>query len=147
MNIRAAELRDAEQISRLSVQLGYETTTDEIKNRMVKIQNSDNAVFIMESDAQKIVGWIHVHGRHLLEIESYAEIGGLVVDIEFRRQRIGVALMNKAEEWARNSGYSYIRPRSGGTRKEAHMFYEQIGNAKIKWQEVFEKDIRLNVKR
>jgi GNAT superfamily N-acetyltransferase len=45
--------------------------------------------------------------------------------------------MQKAEEWAKDKGFSEVRLRSGGHRKEAYQFYEGIGYENIKWQEVF----------
>jgi GNAT superfamily N-acetyltransferase len=61
--------------------------------------------------------------------DEYAEIGELVVDTEYRGKGVGKKLMQKVEEWAKDKGFSEVRHRSGGHRKEAHQFYE--------WQEVF----------
>jgi len=76
-------------------------------------------------------------GKHLLELE-YAEIGVLVVDKDFRKQGIGTKLMKKAEQWAKEKGYSEIRLRSGGHRKEAHQSYKAIGYENINWQQLFQ---------
>lgn len=136
-------ISDSKEILRLSLQLGYEVLESEILKRLDKLLVSDdNEVFVMELDTNKIAGWVHVHGRHLIEAHPFAEIGGLVVDHNHRRKGIGEKLMRKCEDWARKMGYQEIRLRSGGQRKEAHKFYKRIGYKNIKWQEVF--SIELN---
>lgn len=77
-------------------------------------------------DDQNISGWVHVFGKCLIELE-YAEIGGLVVDSDYRRQGIGLKLMRTCEEWVKENGYREIRLRSGGQRNEAHEFYKKVG--------------------
>ncbi|MDV2684035.1 GNAT family N-acetyltransferase [Alkalihalophilus lindianensis] len=102
------------------------------------IKDNDNAVFVFETNEglETLSGWVYVFGKHLIELE-YAEIGGLVVDNNKRRQGVGERLMRRSEEWAKESGYKEIRLRSGGQRKEAHAFYERIGYKNINWQQLF----------
>jgi GNAT superfamily N-acetyltransferase len=134
--IRNAIITDVSEISRLCSQLDYSVTQEEITPRLERLfQNKNNAVFVFENQSC-ISGWVHVFGKHLIELE-YAEIGGLVVDKNARRQGIGEKLMRKSEEWAKENGYKEIRLRSGGQRKEAHKFYEKIGYKNINWQQLF----------
>jgi GNAT superfamily N-acetyltransferase len=143
MFIRNAQLADSAEIARLSSQLGYQVSVTQVLKRLEKIMaNDDNAVYVMEENNSEISGWVHVHGRHLIEAQSFAEIGGLVVDVNHRRKGIGEQLMRKCEEWARTRGYQEVRLRSGGHRKEAHEFYKRIGYTNEKWQEVF--SLKLN---
>jgi ribosomal protein S18 acetylase RimI-like enzyme len=131
--IRKASLLDSLSISRLCSQLGYPIKEEQVKPRLERLINDkDNAVFVFETNEGYIVGWVHVFGKHLLELE-YAEIGGLVVDSNFRRQGIGEKLMRKCEEWAKENGYQEIRLRSGGERR--------IGYQNIKWQQVFSRKL------
>jgi GNAT superfamily N-acetyltransferase len=143
MFIRNAQITDSAEIARLSSQLGYEASATEVLNRLEKLlANDDNAVYVMEEINSQITGWVHVHGRHLIEAQSFAEIGGLVVDENHRRKGIGEQLIRKCEEWARIRGYQEVRLRSGGRRKDAHEFYKKIGYKNVKWQEVF--SLKLN---
>lgn len=143
MLIRNAQITDSVEIARLSSQLGYEALVTEVLKRLEKLlANDDNAVYVMEENNGQITGWVHVHGRHLIEAQSFAEIGGLVVDENHRRKGIGEQLMRKCEEWARITGYQEVRLRSGGHRKDAHEFYKRIGYNNVKWQEVF--SLKLN---
>ena len=69
-----------------------------------------------------VAGWVYVRCLLLLEEDARAEVWGLVVDERFRRQRIGEALMRKAEQWARDAGYHEMRLRSSIARTGAHAF-------------------------
>lgn len=139
MIIRQAQITDSADIARLSSQLGYETLESEVEERLAYLLgDDDHAVFVMEGESSRIMGWVHVHGRHLIESQSFAEIGGLVVDERDRRKGIGKQLMRECEEWARTKGYEEVRLRSSGLRKDAHEFYKRIGYINVKWQEVFE---------
>jgi GNAT superfamily N-acetyltransferase len=135
--IRTAKKTDAEEIARLSAQLGYSTAMEQITSRIDRfIDDKNAAIFVYEIPENHLAGWVHIFGKHLLYAE-YAEIGGLVVDKIFRRQGIGLQLMKKSEEWARENDYHEIRLRSGDERKEAHKFYKQIGYTNIKAQQLF----------
>ena len=87
-----------------------------------------------------MLGWVHVYGVHLLESPApFAEIGGLVVDRNARRQGVGRALMAQAEAWAAEHGCLKVRLRSGLHRADAHQFYQSIGCALTKTSHMFRK--------
>ncbi|WP_243299529.1 GNAT family N-acetyltransferase [Bacillus litorisediminis] len=135
--IRRAKLEDVTEIVRLSSQLGYPVSVEQGRSRLERLlDNPEHAVFVYETGENKLGGWVHVFGKLLIGLE-YAEIGGLVVDQQSRRQGIGAKLMKQCEDWARDYGFSQVRLRSGGQRKEAHQFYKQIGYENIKWSQVF----------
>lgn len=137
--LRPACEGDAGRIAALSGQLGYPTTEEAVLERLRAIvQRPDHAVFVAEM-AGLVVGWVHVHAVATLESPAHAEIGGLVVDEAHRGRGIGRALMERAEEWARDVGLRAVRLRSNVIRAEAHAFYEHIGYALMKTQKVFAK--------
>ncbi|MBB2145640.1 GNAT family N-acetyltransferase [Pedobacter sp. LMG 31464] len=119
--------KDAQEITALSTQLGYE---NEIENLLVRIQeivNSKNdCVFVAKLDGN-IVGWIH--GFRAVRIESpvFAEIGGLVVDRQWQKQNIGKSLIEAVKEWSNSLGIAKIRVRCNIVRTESHKFYENVG--------------------
>jgi GNAT superfamily N-acetyltransferase len=136
--IRPARIEDAKKIARLCKQLGNQVSADQVEERLKKInEEKDSIIFLYEID-NSTSGWVHVFGKCIIQLE-YAEIGGLVVDTEYRGKGIGKNLMRKAEEWAMEKGYPEVRLRSGGHRKEAHNFYKNIGYENIKCQEVFSR--------
>jgi len=55
------------------------------------------------------------------------EIGGLVVEANYKRMEIGSRLMESIENWATEKGCNKVSLRSGSNRKKAHQFYEDIG--------------------
>lgn len=140
--IRNLHEKDCNFISALCGQLGYPSTDSEVMIRIKDIIKRENhQVFVAETLDKKVVGWVHVHIYPLLECDLMAEIGGLVVDKDYRRKGIGKELMRYAEEWAKSKGCGSVSLRSNVIRKEAHIFYESIGYVKIKQSYTFRKKI------
>jgi hypothetical protein len=78
VNIRKANSSDINDISKISSELGYPTSSEQVLTRYIKLQErmNDNSIYIAElSENKKIVGWIHVYAVYLLESDGYAEIG------------------------------------------------------------------------
>jgi N-acetylglutamate synthase-like GNAT family acetyltransferase len=139
--IRIADANDSKQITRLCIQLGYETTVEEVKNRLRRAFNDDYCeVYVAEIDG-KISGWLQVALKETIESGEYVEITGLVVDKDARGKGIGRSLVKQAEEWAKKAGQRKIRVRTNVIRKEAPHFYRALGFQEIKKQSVFSKSI------
>ena len=85
--VRPMTAEDADAVAALSGQLGYPMTPNRLRERYETIiQSSDNGLFVAERDGV-ILGWVHVLGIHYLESsQSFAEIGGLVVEVDARRE-------------------------------------------------------------
>ena len=140
VTIRQAEPSDATVIAALGGQLGYPTSHDEAKERLTAtFKNKDQVVYVAEIEGEDVAGWVHVFGTHRLVMEPFAEIGALIVDESHRSLGVGRALVTKAEEWALNHGYTYIRVRSNTIRDRAKVFYERLGYQCQKTQNVFAK--------
>ena len=143
MRVRPMTESDARAAADLSGQLGYPSTAEQIRRRLGRLSGDpESAVFVTESGDGRVVGWVHVVGRCFLELDPYAELGGLVVDAAARREGTGRALVSAAEEWAAGRGYVTMRVRSNMKRVEARPFYEGAGYAIVKSQNVYEKTIR-----
>ena len=139
MRVRPMTERDAPEVADLSGQLGYPSTVAQIRRRFERLSvDTDSAVFVAEGEGGRI-GWVHVLGRCFLELDPYAELGGLVVDAAGRRKGAGRALVTAAEEWAERHGYDTMRVRSNMKRIEARPFYEGMGYAITKAQNVYQK--------
>ena len=138
--IRGARLSDAQYITDLNDQLGYPSTIEGVKDRLTEMLNSDShEIYVAEIENEKVVGWIHVFGAIRLESSRFAELGGLIVSSEMRGRKIGEKLVDKAENWAKEKGYTKIRVRCQVKRERAHNFYEKENYSLIKDQKVFEK--------
>ncbi|MBL0735423.1 GNAT family N-acetyltransferase [Flavobacterium sp. GN10] len=136
--LRQAELNDVEFISKLSNQLGYESTIEKMHSRLSEIlKNTDNSIFVCIYN-ENIVGWIHGFYSLRVESDSFVEIGGLVVDENYRRNGIGKILVEKVIEWANSKNSTKIRVRCNTVRKETHIFYSKIGFNETKEQKIFD---------
>jgi len=140
--IRRARKEDAAALADLAGQLGYPSTKAQIESRLERVfPDPAHAVFVAEAPDGKIAGWVHIFGYHVLEADPRAEVAGLVVDAAQRGSGIGRLLMQHAEQWAREQGYTAVTLRSNIVRHEAHVFYQRIGYAMPKTQHVFRKEL------
>ena len=141
ITFRQAVPGDADRISELCFQLGYEVLNENVLERIQKIiVEDDTALFVAVKD-NLIVGWIQISVRSAIETGEIAEITGLVVDEKVRGQGIGKDLVIKSEDWARVKGFNSIRVRTNIIRTDTHFFYQGIGFEEKKKQTVFQKKI------
>ena len=132
---------DARAAAALSGELGYPAAERDVADRWETLAaRGDHAVFVADEDGQ-IAGWVHVHDDWTLETGHTAELMGLVVTEARRGAGVGRALVAEAERWARTQGCPRLRIRSNIVREDAHRFYEALGYARVKRQEVFDKTI------
>ncbi len=161
VKIRQAAASDIPAMNELfRKDLGYEECTLEIvEKQFAGLDNSREAVFVAEANAEctdsldgsydgsseikpsHIAGVIHVEKYNVLYFPTMANILGIAVDADFRRQGIGSALLKRAEEWARENGASSMRLNSGESRKQAHEFYRAQGYIDDKKQLRFIKEL------
>ena len=145
VKIRQATASDIPAMNELfRKDLGYEDCTLEIvEKQFTGLDNSREAVFVAEvgDDFCHIAGVIHIEKYNVLYFPTMANILGLAVAADFRRQGIGSALLKQAEEWARENGASSMRLNSGESRKQAHEFYRTQGYTDNKKQLRFIKDL------
>ncbi len=138
--LRPAVQSDAPQLAQLCGQLGYPSTAAEVEQRLRGIPPGDeHALFVAENPGGKLAGCIHVFLMHAVEIDTQAEILGLIVDDAFRSQGVGKSLLARAEDWAREKGIRTIGLRSNVIRERAHAFYEREGYTVLKKQKAFRK--------
>ena len=131
-----------EFITELSNQLGYENQNADVKNRLKRILiNTDNCIYVATKNG-RIVGWIHGFLSLRIESEFFVEIGGLVVNENFRKNGIGKKLVDKVIEWSKLKNCEKVRVRCNVIRKESHRFYENIGFEINKEQKIFDKRMK-----
>ena len=140
VRVRNARMADAERFAVLSGQLGYPTTAAKVRVRLRHfLKDRDHAIWVAEVQRGRVIGWIHVFVRRLLESDPEAEIGGLVIDENFRGRGAGKLLVERAERWAKEKHMKSVCLRSNIVRKEAHRFYQQLGYEIVKTQHAFRK--------
>jgi GNAT superfamily N-acetyltransferase len=139
LKIRRARPGDVARLAELAGELGYPTTTAEMKVRFRRVKPAAlNAIFVAE-DGGEVTGWIHVGVSYLLEVPLRAEINGLVVSATTRSRGIGARLLEAAEAWARTKKCEGMSVRSNVIRERAHAFYERNGYEHYKTQKSFRK--------
>jgi len=142
LQIRRATTDDVPQIAVLTGQLGYPATAAQIHKRLHGINSaSQHAVFVADSVADGVIGWVHVSKQPLLEVEIRAEVNGLVVAEGQRSVGAGARLLGAAEDWARQHGCKSMSVRSNVIRERAHKFYERNGYEHYKTQKSFRKPL------
>lgn len=140
--LRLALPSDAAEISRLSTELGYPASASEISIRLALLrERPEHYVFVVGEENARLLGWLAVEKRLLLESGAKVEIVGLVVDREARRLGVGKALVAAAEEWARDQGMEKIFVRSNVVRPDSHPFYESLGYRRAKTQHFYLKEL------
>ena len=140
-DVRAARAGDAAGIARLSGELGYPVSADEMADRLtVLLRLAGHHVAVAESGVE-LLGFAAVEIRMLLVSGSKAELMGLVVGSDARRMGVGTALVRAAEEWCRAQGVDRMTVRSNTARKESHGFYERLGYTRAKSQHVYLKEL------
>ena len=139
--MRPARVTDAHEVARLTTQLGYDADASIIAARLGRLlSREDQQFFVAELDGRP-VGWLHALTAEYVESGAFIVIGGLVVDRNYRRMGVGRLLLQHAEAWAKEKGFSIVRLTSSITRAGAHQFYQDLGYAKIKTQYSFMKSI------
>ena len=148
-SIRVARKADIPGITRLNAQLGYPEPEPAVALRFRRIlrDRRDHRVFVAAagtstaSSSDAIVGWIHVFIDKLLTVGPRAEIGGLVVDEQWRSRGVGAALVHRAEPWAQHKGLSQVVVRTNVLRTRAHGFYEKCGYQLLKHSKMYNKKL------
>ena len=140
--IRLAMPADAEELAKLSGQLGYPADAAAVLRRLEGVTSHHAGVVLVAIDPQGgLAGFAHVEPRRPLITEPFAELAALVVSETARGQRIGSALLAAAEAWAREQGFTNMRVRSNVIRERAHRFYLREGYAEKKRQAIFLKQL------
>jgi len=142
LKIRLAKVGDAARLAELSGQLGYPATPAETRKRMRGIRPvAQHALFVAETKADGVIGWLHVSRQPLLESDLRAEVNGLVVAEGHRSLGAGAQLLAAAEDWARKHGCKGMSVRSNVIRERAHQFYVRNGYEHYKTQKSFRKPL------
>jgi len=150
--IRTARKSDIPEITRLNGQLGYPETPETIFRRFRRLRKDrrDHRLFVAVAEGstgqpgRSVIGWTHVFIDKLLTVGPRGEIGGLVVDEQWRSRGVGAALVQSAEQWVQRKGHTGVAVCTNVVRTRAHSFYEKCGYKLIKQSKVYTKVISGN---
>ena len=140
--VRPPEQGDHDAMADLAEQLGYPCTGKQVRMRLREMEDLNQyAIYVAKFSGGQIAGWICVYLFRAVELDTCAEISGLIVNQQVRSHGIGKSLLDAAEQWARYRGCDAILVRSNVTRDHAHQFYARNGYQHIKTQKAFFKNI------
>ena len=128
--IRKAEQKDLSDLRKLLTELaGHPLTLSDAEDRLRMVEESAiDELYVCEGESQ-IQGLLGFRIRENAEEPSrYGEISALITKPESRRLGIGRALMEFAEQRAKELGCKGTWLVSGfGREEEAHRFYAKLG--------------------
>ena len=128
IKIRSACLDDSSSISSLVSQLGYPTSSDEMRQRLQGILPDLDYMTLVAQYQNEVVGVIGVGiYRYFEKNGTYGRLLILVVDEKHRGNRIGASLVAEAERLLKEREVKSIIVNSGKHRNEAHRFYQRLG--------------------
>ena len=141
IQIKTISLQDAENIRKLSGQLGYSISLEDTQANIKQILALESHTALVAISNDKIVGWIHAFETRTIESLPFIELAGLVIDENARGKGIGKILVEKIKQWCMKRNISSLRVRSNVIRKDAHKFYLNLGFSEIKEQKVFQMSL------
>jgi len=137
--IRDAKLGDAPALAKLMCELGYETTTAEMCQRLASIlSDARYSTFVAEIEG-RVCGMIGTFAYPGYEHNDLSgRILAMVTSGEARRRGIGRALIAAAEKDFARRGIRRIAVNTQLSRQAAHKFYEKLGYERNGWRFVKE---------
>jgi ribosomal protein S18 acetylase RimI-like enzyme len=126
--IRIAEESDAPALAELMTQLGYQTTAEEMRERLLSILPHGDFATLVAVEENEVCGMIGLSASIGYEHnDRTGRIMALVVHERMRSRGIGRALLAAAEDYFARARVVRVVLTSRFTREKAHAFYESLG--------------------
>jgi GNAT superfamily N-acetyltransferase len=132
-------IEDTPEIVLLNRELGYDVPPDLVRQRIQTITESTADKIFIARISGKAAGYIQISPYELLFDKPLMNVLGLVVLEKYRRNGCASKLIEHAEQYAKEQGYTGIRLNSGIDRTGAHAFYESQGYVHRKMHKHFIK--------
>jgi GNAT superfamily N-acetyltransferase len=123
----------------LLAQLGYPMDVVEVRRRYDAVAWSDDHTLIVGEQDGQIVALCHAYARPALDKPPEAVVQALVVDQAVRGRGAAKIMMEAAEAWAAERGFTSVALASHVSRAGAHVFYEAIGYQREATSHLFRK--------
>lgn len=140
MKIRAVSFDDCEQMTELTRDLGYPSSSEKMCEILERVINHpDHSIFVAEVEGN-IYGYIHMVESTREGSDLILDIAALLVSEKYRGQGIGAAFIQEAEKLSMEKNARLLRIRSNLIRSDAYGFFEHRGFVNLKSQEIFVRE-------
>ena len=112
---------------KLLAQLGYDLEEAEVRRRYEAVSKATDHALLVAGQDGAVIGWLHLYVRPALDKPPEVVVQALVVDEAARGTGVGRNLMETAELWAAERGFTSVALTSHIARSEAHTFYQRLG--------------------
>ncbi|WLI45472.1 GNAT family N-acetyltransferase [Pseudomonas beijingensis] len=130
MKVRKALLTDAESVSKLLNQLGYQASPKLVRDKLEALELSARDTVLLAQEGKNIIGVISLHVLELFHQPGrLGRITSLVIDDDFRGQGVGAMLVSAADAFFLEQLCVRAEVTSSDHRIQAHTFYQQQGYA------------------
>src|SRR5690349_2948973 len=123
VQIQRATIEDANDISSLSYELGYDITPAKTRALIQEISRDDQHIIYLAVSGSEVIGWIHAFKTTRLESGIFCEIAGMVVSEKSRNKGVGGLMVHHIKEWCKEMNVAVLRVRCNEKRVVAHRFY------------------------
>ena len=127
-NVREIRVTDYHDIYLLNQDFNpnlYLFSEEKVKEKIENIiKKTKDIIFVYEQN-NEVIGYIHGSPYELLFSDSLVNVLGFVVKEKYRNQGVGSMLIERLEQWGKNSGFSGIKLLSHPSRIHAHRFYQR----------------------
>ncbi len=132
IEIRDADMQDAEALIPLFAELGYPVTAGELRARLPAVQRAGDRVLVAAHDGT-LAGFAVVHiTPSLHRPAAVGRVTAIAVSPDAQGTGVGRdGLMHAAEEIVARAGSRRLEVTSGPTRAGAHAFYRRLGYAEM----------------
>ncbi|WP_316345323.1 GNAT family N-acetyltransferase [Clostridium sp.] len=112
----------------INLELGYKVSIEDLKNRIMQMQEESNYNIFIALQNNQVVGFIGIQISLAFEISGkIMRIIALSISEKYQKQGIGRKLMQAAEEYGKMKQVTAVVLNSGLSREGAHKFYEKQG--------------------
>ncbi|MEH6457611.1 MAG: GNAT family N-acetyltransferase [Cocleimonas sp.] len=134
--IRKARKEDANSVSYLLKQLGYDTALLSVEEMLLNLSTDNNEIYVCELKEQIIAVMSIIFFDYFPSAQKLCRITALIVDEENRGSGIGSKLINFAKSVALSKKCSVLEVTTSLEREQTQKYYEDIGFEKTSYKYV-----------